>query len=236
MYNEKHNSTNKNLEIRNDLFCQFCGKQLKNLNSLKQHEIRCANNPQRIKTSETNLSNRGWSKGLTKETDIRLKNHNESIKNYYKTRKGTFTGKHHSTETKERMSQAHLQIDHANCNHNSHGKRGYKDGIFFMSSYELTYYLYTKLTTPDVTIERCTNRYKYIYKGKNHYYTPDFIINKEQVIEVKGWETELDRYKYTLVDNLVIVKKDVILPMMKVIKDHYGVTDICSLYDVRYDK
>ena len=31
-------------ETRNDLYCKYCGKQCKNLNSLKQHERRCSEN------------------------------------------------------------------------------------------------------------------------------------------------------------------------------------------------
>ena len=33
--------------IRYDLFCEFCGKQCKSLNSLKQHSTRCRENPNR---------------------------------------------------------------------------------------------------------------------------------------------------------------------------------------------
>lgn len=236
MYNRKHNIKNKFLEHRDDLYCRFCGKQCRNLNSLAQHEIRCTSNPQRILAAESNLSNRGWAKGLNKNTDARIKHQSESRKNYYKTHSGTFKGKHHTEKTKKKMSEAHLNIDHANCNHNSHGKRGYKDNMFFMSSYELAYYLYIKLTSPDVIIERCPRRYKYFYKGKSHYYTPDFIVNNIHIVEIKGWETPLDRYKYTLVPDIIVLKHDDIIPMIKAVKEHYGVDDICSLYDKRCGK
>lgn len=33
---------------KDDLFCQYCEKQCKNLNSLKQHEIRCKENPNKL--------------------------------------------------------------------------------------------------------------------------------------------------------------------------------------------
>ena len=33
--------------IRDDLFCAFCGKQCKSLNSLNQHSTRCSQNPNR---------------------------------------------------------------------------------------------------------------------------------------------------------------------------------------------
>lgn len=108
--------------------------------------------------------------------------------------------------------------------------------MFFMSSYELAYYLYTKLVTPDVIIERCTKRYKYFYEGKSHYYTPDFIIDNTRIVEIKGYETPLDRYKYTLVPDIIVLKRDEIIPMIEVVKKHYGVDDICSLYDTRCSK
>ena len=45
--------------------CQYCGKECKNLNSLKQHELRCKQNPNRI-------INKAWNKGLCKNTDKRV--------------------------------------------------------------------------------------------------------------------------------------------------------------------
>ena len=48
-FNIKQNCGYRNIDIiRDDLFCQYCGKQCKNLNSIKQHEKRCKNNPNRI--------------------------------------------------------------------------------------------------------------------------------------------------------------------------------------------
>lgn len=40
--------------INVDCFCKFCGKQLKNKNALVQHEIRCKENPNRIKCQGNN--------------------------------------------------------------------------------------------------------------------------------------------------------------------------------------
>ena len=56
MYTKVNNLNNKNLILRDDLFCQYCNKQCYNLNSLKQHEIRCKRNPTAI---DSTLSNRG---------------------------------------------------------------------------------------------------------------------------------------------------------------------------------
>ena len=48
LYNKDNNAANKNLILRDDLFCKYCSKKCKNLNSLRQHEIRCKENPDRI--------------------------------------------------------------------------------------------------------------------------------------------------------------------------------------------
>lgn len=57
------------------LYCQYCGKECKNLNSLKQHECRCALNPLRKAYIVSGFNTKGrsaWNVGLTKNTDIRV--------------------------------------------------------------------------------------------------------------------------------------------------------------------
>lgn len=244
MYNKKYNSTNPNLITKSDLYCRFCGKQCKNLDSLRNHERLCKLNPNRqlspyekygLSPNFTGKGKAAWNKGLTKETDERVRRNSEAKKEHFQKCPGTFTGRKHTEISKQRMSEAHLAIDHANCNHNSHGKRGYKDGMFFMSSYELAFYLYTKITSPDVLIERCHRRYEYVIENKKHYYTPDFILNNVQIVEIKGRETDLDRYKYTLVENITVLRRGDIEPMIRFLKHFYQVEDICCLYDIKYN-
>ena len=59
-----------------DLFCKFCKKEFKNKNSLAQHEIRCKLNLNKINTTIEGFNAKGripWNKGLTKETDDRIR-------------------------------------------------------------------------------------------------------------------------------------------------------------------
>ena len=52
--------------------CKYCGKECKNKNSLVQHEIRCKENPNRIKSGFELYNDRGH-KGYnqyTKEDDV----------------------------------------------------------------------------------------------------------------------------------------------------------------------
>lgn len=50
--------------------CKFCNKQLKNKNSLTQHEIRCSKNPNKLPSYLPHGT--PWNKGLTKENDERV--------------------------------------------------------------------------------------------------------------------------------------------------------------------
>lgn len=94
--------------------CQYCGR-LYRYYGLKNHETYCIDNPNRkqypVKENhEWNFSKHpgsGWNKGLTKETDERLKKQGESYKEGVKN--GTiipwFTGKHWSEEQKQHFSE-----------------------------------------------------------------------------------------------------------------------------------
>lgn len=48
----------------------------------------------------------GWNKGLTKETDDRVKRCSEKINEYYLTHTGSFSGKTHTNETKKSISNS----------------------------------------------------------------------------------------------------------------------------------
>lgn len=65
--------------MENDFVCKFCGKSCKNANSLKNHERLCPANPERNYVSHT-LGKTAWNKGLTKETDLRVKKNSESVR------------------------------------------------------------------------------------------------------------------------------------------------------------
>lgn len=205
--------------------CQYCDKQCKNSNSLRNHERFCKLNPNK---EECHLKNQNWAKGLTKNSDIRIKNNSIAKIEHFKTCSGTFKGRHHSDETKRKISQKQLAVDHDAHNRNSHGKRGYLDDMFFMSTWELAYYIYMR--DHGHVVSRCDLKFDYEYEGKKHRYTPDFILDRDTIIEVKGRETPLDRYKYSLVDNLKVIYMKDILPMISWVKSTYDIDDLSYLY------
>lgn len=219
-----------------ECFCSFCGKLCKNLNSLKNHEKRCKNNPDKLsQVKPINFTFKGrtpYNKGLTKETDIRVAKNAEAIKRYYQTHDGVFKGKQHTEETKLRISVKVTELDHSNHNRYSYGKKGWYDNKFFMSTYELAYYIFMR--DNGHIINRCTQRFKYFYKDKYHYYTPDFVVDNADIVEVKGLEREVDKVKYLVVPNLIVVKYDKIQSMIDYVKLKYDVENIETLYEISY--
>ena len=94
--------------------CQYCGKECKNLNSLKQHEVRCKLNPKRRNYDSFSTYIAEKRKGQTKETCKDIEKQVQSIKKKYalgyvnpnKGKEGTFKGRAHSKESKAKISSS----------------------------------------------------------------------------------------------------------------------------------
>ena len=68
--------------IRNDLFCEFCGKQCKSLNSLRQHSTRCPKNPNRKDFDK--LGNYSTLiKGQTQYSNERIRKSSQALRDKY---------------------------------------------------------------------------------------------------------------------------------------------------------
>lgn len=104
-------------EDKNEYVCQYCGKICVGKNSLTQHELRCKENPNRLKIVSNFVKyNENCRKGVThhphkgqtKETCDSLKRGAETRKKKYESGelKGSFVNRHHSEETKEKMRQS----------------------------------------------------------------------------------------------------------------------------------
>lgn len=128
------------------------------------------------------------------------------------------------------MSLAQKKINHGDNNRNSYGKKGWYDNIFFMSTYELAYYIYMRDNFPQLKLERCRDRFEYIYDGDSHFYTPDFILDN-QYIEIKGRETKKDLEKYKAIDNLQVLYYNDIYPMISYVIKKYKVKYLQDLYN-----
>ncbi len=157
--------------------CSFCGKLCKNANSLRNHERLCAANPERqiLEPHQKGgwpKGKEGWSKGLTKHTDVRVANCSKRVTEYYSEHIGTFAGKHHSEETRQMLSSNAKEKDFAS--HFGSSRRITYNGFHFQSTYEVR--VAQSLDSYGVTWSK-PKRLKYIdADGKFHYYTADLYL------------------------------------------------------------
>ena len=161
-----------------ELTCPYCAKICKNLNSLIQHKRLCKCNPNRAlstyeKTGISNLSNRGWSKGLNKNNDLRVANISKALKDGYESGKIIpRSGFEQSEETKAKISVAARE-----GKFEEHFKRKHTfkyAGYTFISSYEVAV-----AKSLDEASVRWEKPQRFSYKtpdGFLHNYTPDFYL------------------------------------------------------------
>ena len=112
------------------LNCKYCGKECHNLNSLRQHEIRCKANPERKAfNSLANYSHNNF-KGQTKDTNEVIAKQAAKLKQLYndgiltspsKGKPGTFLGRKGSTPPKnsnqEREKSSRFTIENDEIHH-----------------------------------------------------------------------------------------------------------------------
>lgn len=95
-------------------YCKYCNKECHNLNSLKQHELRCKENPNRKEYNRFAEYSIQYKKGKTKETSeeiakqarILLEKYRNGYVSPAKGKEGTFKGHRHSQETKDRIGKS----------------------------------------------------------------------------------------------------------------------------------
>jgi len=108
------------------------------------------------------------------------------------------------------------------------GKSGWYKKYWCDSSYELAFVIYN--IDHNIKFQRNNEGFTYNWKNKTHKYYPDFIINDE-FYEIKGYETEQDKVKYTsLTKPLVILYEKDLEKILFYVKNKYG-NDFIDLYD-----
>ena len=146
----------ENLEFNketNKYICPHCGKEYskKGIGShiWRKHSEEGQNfNPNRVYHGNHGCSHKAWNKGLTKETDDRVRKGCETLKENYKNNiiKPSFFGRKHSEETKKKISDSrkNFLLDHPEkvpykLNHSS--KQSYPEKFFekFLINHNIKY-------------------------------------------------------------------------------------------------
>ena len=189
--------------------CKFCNKICKNSNSLRQHELHCKENLNRVSPSP-NFKNNGnstrgkiWITNNVEQKIVLPKEYEEiyskqgwikgQSKKYRDTLKGKSKGIASSVEAEIERRKKISETMRKNHNAGGYrkgsgrGKQGWYKGIYCDSSWELAFVYYHLENNLD--IKRCTDTRTYIYEGVEHTYIPDFVT-KDGIIEIKGYNTK----------------------------------------------
>ena len=214
------------------LHCTFCSKELKNKNALSNHQIRCKENPNKIKICN-NL--KPWSKGKTYEELLSEGKISQESYDSYKAgiKKGgkNSTGKASTIEKeKERIAKitAKAKLNNGGCRRGSgRGKSGWYKGIWCDSSWELAFVIYH--LDNNIPIKRNTDYFEYEYLDKKHKYYPDFLV-ENNLYEIKGFYTEQTKIKLQACENIIIIDKNSIDKYLNYTIEKYG-KDFINLYE-----
>lgn len=178
-----------------------------------------------------------WNKGLTKETDERIKKASETYKSknhvvWNKGKKNVF-----SKETLKNISNKMKEVakTRVSCKGTGRAYKGWYKKYWCDSQWELAFLIYC--LDHDITIQRCEEAFEYQYNNEIHLYHPDFIINNEEYIEIKGYQSKKDNAKFSAFPKNKILKVYKYKEMKKIfdyvlIKYNISkINDIHLLYD-----
>lgn len=101
------------------------------------------------------------------------------------------------------------------------GKFGIYKGYYCQSSWELAWIIYN--IDHDIPFTRNTQGFNYVFEGKNYKYYPDFIINNNEYVEIKGYMDEKNFKKLcTFPHTLHYIGKEQIKPYLDYVINKYG--------------
>jgi hypothetical protein len=199
-----------------EYICRYCGRICKNDNSLRNHERLCKENPDR----QILVSN------FIKWNEYRTGKHLQKASNQYikaketgdiylvsdETRKKISDAAKERVYTKERrekLSKKMKEVAKDNPNYsfakNKYFKKEIINGFRMDSSWESIFANY--LNKNNIKWIKNKKSFRYIFENEEHSYYPDFYLEDFNLyIEIKGQETERDKAKYKVVDNLLVLK------------------------------
>ena len=203
----------------------ICGREFHSSQSYNAHQGRCKvnrvlNNKPLIDT--LNIDRKPWNKGLTKDTDDRVRALSEKLST------SMLGVSHPQSDSSKKKISSKMKISGGGYRKGSgRGKQGRYQGIWCDSSWELAYLVYC--LDHGVSIERNQERFEYHYGDSVHKYIPDFKVEGSYV-EIKGYETDKDLAKYAAVPDLTVIKAPEIYQYIEYVVSIYG-ENFLELYD-----
>lgn len=222
--------SNSIYKISENLYKCECGKEFNNYQSLNAHLSHCKihcnlfGREVKLRPHEINHTMCGWEKFSDEEKHIIYDKVKQTLKSKYKS--GDLVpywsnDNFDKTESRKKLSNSISKLREEGKTY-CRGSMGYYNGIHCDSSWELAYLIYC--LEHNIQIKRCNIRFNYEYNGEQHIYTPDFIINESELIEIKGFKDKRwkEKKKCCLLNNIKIINKENIKPYIKYVKEKYS--------------
>lgn len=215
--------------VRNPIYVCKCGYSTINKQSYCAHSGRC-----KIKHPDLSFDNlkgvtshTAWNKGLSKYTDTRVAEYAKSISESFS--QPTWNNDV-ELNRRNKISNSMMGKYGGIRKGSGHGIKGSYKGIWCDSTYELAFVMYC--IDHDIPIHRNTKPYLYKYNGATHRYYPDFIVNNNQIVEIKGFMRDSDYVKVSVVPDLIVILGEQNSKYIEYALHTYG-SDFYKFYDTR---
>jgi hypothetical protein len=206
------------------LLCEYCNKECKNENSLRNHQRLCKHNLDRVIPPKTDAWYQAMSLKRGSGSNQWVKAQQNGIVHILsdETRKKLSEASKKQTWTEERR-QAHSIVmkkavekyaESYTSSNRGRTKQIIVDGIKFQGKWELEFYQYCKRN--NIKIIRSNEWFEYEWHGTRKYFPDFYLSDLDLYIEVKGYETDRDRAKWkAFPKKLRVIKKEEIESIRK---------------------
>jgi hypothetical protein len=186
--------------------CYFCKKENKLLNN---HEPYCKKNPNKIQKDNNQRGKPSWNKGLTTETSESVRIGRDKAKetrqeNPPKPKEWTDDERKRHSEIMLLAAENHP--DSYNGSYNRGFCKSYEyNGVKLIGTWEVAFAKYCDEN--NIKWIQPRTPFKYEWNGLRSYY-PDFYLPEfDMYVEVKGLEKDRDYAKWSVVNNLIVIRQ-----------------------------
>ena len=186
--------------------CEFCNRNANTTTSNTQHQLYCQLNPNRkIRKPSYGMLGKKGANQFTKGTATTVSEETrKKLSDAGKKQVWTFEDRQrHSILMKDVVKKYPESYTSSN---RGRTKQIIYNGIKFQGSWELEFYQWCEQN--NIACIRNTEGFSYIWNGSRTYYPDFYLIDKNLYIEVKGYETERDRAKWSQFPNALCVIKE----------------------------